>query len=422
MREQNHLRAKRDALDTHGQARGALPSGSVRQRVSGRELMDFEIPENLRIIQNTIRRFVIQDLEPISNKVEEEDHIPEQIVQKMRELGLFGLSIPEEYGGLGLGTFGECLVYEELSKTNACFRSRIGTSNGIGSMGILFDGTEEQKQKYLPRIASGEWTACFALSEPEAGSDAGNIQTTGVRDGDYFVINGLKHFITNADVAHLATVIALTDKEKGKRGGITAFVVEKGTPGFYVGTIERKMGLRGSHTAELIFDNCRVPVENVIGGEPMIGQGFKTAMRVLDKGRLTMGACALGAAQKLLEMCVAYSKERLQFGKPIAQFQSVQNMLADMATEIYAARQMLYHAAWLRDQGKQVIKEASMVKLFCTEMACRVADSAVQIFGGMGYMKDLPVERFYRDLRLYRIYEGTSEIQRLVIARELTKD
>ena len=223
-------------------------------------------------------------------------------------------------------------------------------------------------------------------------------------------------------MADLATVIAVTDRQKRTRGGITAFAVEKGTPGFSVGTIERKMGLRGSHTCELIFDNCRVPVEKVIGGESMIGQGFKTAMRVLDKGRLTMGACALGAAQKLLDLSVAYAKQRVQFGKPIAQFQSVQNMLADMATEIYAARQMLYHAAWLRDQGEAVIKEASMVKLFCTEMACRVADRAVQIFGGMGYMKDFPVERFYRDLRLYRIYEGTSEIQRMVIARELTKD
>ncbi|MCJ7663260.1 MAG: acyl-CoA dehydrogenase family protein [Desulfobacterales bacterium] len=384
--------------------------------------MDFEIPENLRIMQDTIRRFVNQDLEPISQKVEEEDHIPEEIVQQMRELGLFGLSIPEEYGGLGIGTLGECLVYEELSKTNAAFRSRIGTSNGIGSMGILFDGTEEQKQKYLPKIASGEWTSCFALSEPEAGSDAGNVKTTADRDGDSFVLNGLKHFITNGDVADIATVIALTDKEKRTRGSITAFVVEKGTPGFSVGTIERKMGLRGSHTCELIFDNCRVPVAQVIGGEPLIGQGFKTAMSVLDKGRLTMGACALGAAQKLLDLSAEYAKQRVQFGKPIAQFQSVGNMLADMATEIYAARQMLYHASWLRDQGKKVIKEASMVKLFCTEMACRVAYNAVQIFGGTGYMKDFPVERFYRDLRLYTIYEGTSEIQRLVIARELTKD
>lgn len=383
--------------------------------------MDFEIPENLRMVKETIRRFVNQDLEPISKKVEEEDHIPEEIVQKMRELGLFGLAIPEEYGGLGLGTFGECLVYEELTKTNACFRSRIGTSNGIGSMGILYDGTESQKKRYLPLIASGEWTTCFALSEPEAGSDAAGVKTKAVRDGGHFIVNGLKHFITNGDVTNLATVIALTDKKKKAKGGITAFLIEKGTVGFYVGTIERKMGLRGSHTSELIFDNCRVPVENVIGGEPMIGQGFKTAMRVLDKGRLTMGACALGSAQKLLDLSVAYAKERVQFGKPIGHFQSIQNMLADMATEIYAARQMLYHAACMKDQGKEIIKEASMAKLFCTEMACRVADNAVQIFGGMGYMKDFPVERFYRDLRLYRIYEGTSEIQRMVIARELMK-
>ena len=384
--------------------------------------MDFEIPESLQIMQDTIRRFVDEDLEPISQQVEEEDEIPEEIVQKMRDLGLFGLSIPEEYGGLGLGTLGECLVYEELTKSNAAFRSRIGTSNGIGSMGILMDGTEDQKRKYLPRIASGEWTACFALSEPAAGSDAGNLQTTAERDGDHFVINGLKHFITNGEVANISTVLAVDDKSKRSRGGITAFALEKGTPGFQVGNIEHKMGLRGSRTCELVFDNCRVPVDSVIGGEPMIGQGFKTAMRVLDKGRMTLGASAVGAAQKLLDMCVSYSKERVQFGKPISRFQSVGNMLADMATEIYAARYMLYHAAWSRDQGRQVIKESSMVKLFCTEMACRVADNAVQIFGGMGYMKDCPVERFYRDLRLYRLYEGTSEIQRLVIARELTKD
>lgn len=384
--------------------------------------MDFSIPEDLRIIQDTIRRFVEQDLEPISQKVEEEDRIPDEIVAKMRELGLFGLSIPQEYGGLGLSTLGECIVYEELSKSNACFRSRIGTNNGIGSMGILFDGTEEQKRKYLPRIASGEWTACFALSEPEAGSDASNIKTFAERSGNHFIINGLKHFITNGDIADVATVIVLTDKKKKQRGGITAFVVEKGTKGFYVGSIERKMGLRGSHTAELIFDNCKVPVENVIGGEPMIGQGFKTAMKVLDKGRLTIGAACLGAAQRLLDMCIRYSKERIQFGQPIGNFQLVQAMLSDMAVDIYAARQMLYHAAWLRDQGKMVIKEASMVKLFCSEMVGRVADKAVQIFGGMGYMKDFPIERFYRDVRLYRIFEGTSEIQRLVIARELLKD
>jgi acyl-CoA dehydrogenase len=384
--------------------------------------MDFTIPENLRMMQETVRRFVERDLEAISRQVEDEDRIPEETVQKMRDLGLFGLAIPEEYGGLGLGVLGECLVYQELSKTNACFRSRIGTNNGIGSQGIVIDGTEEQKQKYLPKLASGEWTACFALTEPEAGSDAAAIRTRAELQGDHWVLNGKKHFITNGDIADVATVFAVTDPQKRARGGITAFIVERTFPGYSVGTIERKMGLRGSHTAELVFEDCIVPRENVIGGEAMVGQGFKTAMKVLDKGRLTMGASAVGTAEKLLELSIDYAKQRVQFGKPIAEFQAIQFMLADMATQIYAARNMLYHAAWLRDQrGTAVVREASMVKLFCTEMVNRVADMAVQIHGGMGYMKDYPIERFYRDVRLTRIYEGTSEIQRLVIARELLK-
>lgn len=384
--------------------------------------MDSNIPEDIRIIQATIKKFVQKDLEPISRQVEEEGRIPEQIVQTMRDLGLFGLAIPEDYGGLGLSTLGEIIVYEELTKTNACFRSRIGTSNGIGSMGILMDGTEEQRRKYLPRIACGEWTAAFALSEPEAGSDAGNIQTSATLDGDHWVLNGRKHFITNGDCAQVFTTLAVTDRSKGSRGGITAFIVERDMPGLSMGAIEKKMGLRGSETCELLFDDCLVPRENVIGGDAMVGQGFKTAMRVLDKGRLTMGACALGASQKLLEMCVDYAKQRVQFGKPIGQFQMIQAMLADMATEIFAARQMLYHTARLRDQGGTVTREASMVKLFCTEMASRIADKAIQIHGGMGYMKDLPVEMFYRDVRLYRIFEGTSEIQRIIIAKDLLKN
>jgi acyl-CoA dehydrogenase len=384
--------------------------------------MDFTISEETRMMLSTVKRFVERDLEPISRKVEEEGRIPVEIVDKMRKLGLFGLSIPQEYGGLGLSTLGEMLVYEELTKTNACFRSRIGTSNGIGSMGILFDGTLEQKEKYLPRIAAGEWTAAFALSEPEAGSDAANIKTTAEFQGDHYVLNGRKHFITNADCAHVFTTLAVTDKARGSRGGITAFVVENGMPGFSVGKTEKKMGFNGSAVAELLFDNCRVPVENVIGGEAMVGLGFKTAMRVIDKGRLAIAACAVGAAQKLLDMSVRYAKQRVQFSKPIGEFQFIQGMLADMATELYAARQMLYNASWLRDQGRNVTAEASMAKLFATEMACRVADKAVQIHGGMGYMKELSVEMYYRDLRLYRIYEGTSEIQRIVIARDLLKD
>jgi acyl-CoA dehydrogenase len=379
--------------------------------------------EELQLMVDTVRRFVRQDLEPISQQVEDEDRIPEYIVDKMRELGLFGLSIPPEYGGLGLGAYGECRVYEELCRTNLCFRTRIGPNNGIGSQGIVLDGTPEQKEKYLPLLSSGEWTGCFALTEPEAGSDAANIQTTAELQGDSWVLNGRKHFITNGDIADVATVFALTDRAKRARGGITAFIVEKAFPGFAVGTIERKMGFRGSHTAELVFDDCRVPKDNVIGGEAMVGRGFATAMKTLDKGRLTIAATCLGAAQQLLDLSLAYAKQRVQFGRPIAEFQAVQFMLADMATEIYAARQMVYHAARLRDErGTSVIKEASMAKVFCSEMAGRVADLAVQIHGGMGYMKDFPVERFYRDLRLTRIYEGTSEIQRLVIAREILRD
>lgn len=383
--------------------------------------MDFLIPEDLRIMQETIRRFVVKDLEPISRQVEEDCRIPEEVVDKMRELGLFGLSIPQEFGGLGLSTLGEILVYQELARTNAAFRSRISTSNGIGSMGIVMDGTEEQKAKYLPRIASGEWTSAFALTEPEAGSDAANIKTEAVLKGDHWVLNGRKHFITNGDIARLVTTMAVTDKTRRAKGGITAFIVEKDFPGFSVGTIDKKLGLRGSNTCELIFDNCLVPRENIIGGGAMVGRGFTTAMKVLDKGRLTIGAAALGASEKLLDLCVEYANQRIQFGKPIGQFQMVQAMLADMATEIYAARTMLYHAAWLRDQGRNTTREASMVKLYCTEMGSRIADRAIQIFGGMGYMAELPIEMFYRDLRLYRIYEGTSEIQRIVIARDLLK-
>jgi acyl-CoA dehydrogenase len=385
--------------------------------------MDFDIPENLRMTVETVRRFVKQDLEPISRQVEEEDRIPEDVIQKMRDLGLFGLGIPEEYGGLGLGCLGECLVYEEMGKVNACFRTIIGTNNGIGSQGIVLDGTSEQKQQYLPKLASGELIGCFALTEPEAGSDAANLKTTAELTGSHWVLNGRKHFITNGNIADVATVFALTDRAKRAKGGITAFIVEKTFPGFYVGTIERKMGMRGSHTCELIFDNCLVPKKNVVGGEENVGKGFRTAMKTLDRGRLTMGASTMGSAQKLLDLSIDYAKQRVQFGKPIAHFQAIQLMLADMATNIYAARQMVYHAAWLKDTtNSSVIKEAAMVKLFCTEMANRVADMAVQIHGGMGYMKDYPVERYYRDLRLTRIYEGTSEIQRLVIARELLKD
>ncbi|HXZ38868.1 MAG TPA: acyl-CoA dehydrogenase family protein [Thermodesulfobacteriota bacterium] len=381
--------------------------------------MDYELPENLRLMRDSARRFVKNELEPISQKVEEEEKIPESVVQKMREMGFFGMSIPEEYGGMGLGTLGECVMNEEFGRVNSSFRSRFGTNNGIGCQGILIDGTPEQKEKYLPRIASGEWTAAFALTEPNAGSDAANIQTKAEKKGDVYLLNGLKHFITNGDIADVVTVMAVTDKTKGPRG-VTAFIVEKTFPGYSVGKIDKKMGIHGNNTSEIVFEDCQVPVKNIIGLEE--GRGFVTAMKVLEKGRITIAAVCVGTAQYCLDTSVAYSKQRVQFGKPICTNQAIQWMLADMAISIYTARQIVYNAAWCRDQKQRVTQQAAMVKVYCTEMVNRVVDSALQIHGGMGYMKESPIERIYRDMRLYRIFEGTSEVQRMVIARELLKD
>ncbi len=381
--------------------------------------MDFELSENIRLMRDSARRFVKNDLESISQKVEEEEKIPENIVQKMREMGFFGLSIPEEYGGMGLGTLGECVLNEEFGKVNACFRSRFGTNNGIGSQGILIDGTPEQKEKYLPRIASGEWTAAFALTEPNAGSDAANIQTKAEKKGDVYILNGLKHFITNGDIADVSTVMAVTDKSKGPRG-VTAFIVEKTFPGFSVGKIDKKMGVHGNNTSELVFEDCQVPAANIVGLQE--GKGFSTAMKVLEKGRITIAASCVGTAQYCLDVSIAHAKQRVQFGKPISVNQAIQWMLADMAIAIYTGRQIVYHTAWCRDQKQRVTQQAAMCKVYCTEMVNRVADSALQIHGGMGYMKESPIERIYRDMRLMRIFEGTSEVQRMVIARELLKD
>jgi acyl-CoA dehydrogenase len=381
--------------------------------------MDYGLPENIRLMRDTARRFVKNELEPISQKVEEEEKIPESVVQKMREMGFFGLSIPEEYGGMGLGTLGECVMNEEFGRVNSCFRSRFGTNNGIGSQGILIDGTPEQKEKYLPRIASGEWTAAFALTEPNAGSDAANIQTKAEKKGDVYLLNGLKHFITNGDIADVVTVMAVTDKTKGSRG-VTAFIVEKTFPGYSVGKIDKKMGIHGNNTSEIVFEDCQVPARNIIGLEE--GRGFVTAMKVLEKGRITIAAVCVGTAQYCLDLSIAHSKQRVQFGKPISVNQAIQWMLADMAISIYTARQIVYHTAWCRDQKQKVTQQAAMVKVYCTEMVNRVVDSALQIHGGMGYMKESPIERIYRDMRLYRIFEGTSEVQRMVVARELLKD
>lgn len=379
--------------------------------------MDFTLPEELAMFRETVRKFVEKELDPVSEQVEEEDRIPERIVGRMKDLGLFGLAIPEEYGGFGMSILGQCLVVEELSRTNACFRTLMGTNNGIGSTGIILAGTEAQRRKYLPSLAAGEKISAFALTEPNAGSDAAAIRTSAVRKGDKYILNGMKHFITNGNIADVINVMAVTDRSKGTRG-ISAFLVEKGFPGFSVGTIERKMGFRGSHTCELVFDNCEVPAENLLGKE---GDGFKIAMQVLDKGRLTMGACALGAIEKLITLCTDYAGTRVTFGEPIINRQAIQWMLVNMAMDAYAIRNSVCHAAWKMDRGERATKEAAMVKVIATEAAGRAADSAVQIFGGMGYMKGMAVERFYRDLRLMRIYEGTLEILRLIISREMAR-
>jgi acyl-CoA dehydrogenase len=383
--------------------------------------VDVEVSEEFRCLHSRVRDFVQTTLEPISLQVEKEERIPEETVDGIRRLGLFGMPVPKAYGGLGLTTVEEMLIYEELTQTNACYRSRIGTSNGIGSMGIVYDGTEEQKRTYLPRIASGEYTTAFALTEPDAGSDAANISTSAILAGDHWILNGNKVFITNADKAQLFTLIALTDEKKRANGGVTAFIVEHGMPGFEVGAADVKMGLKGSHTHELVFRDCRVPKENVIGGMERVGQGFRTAMKVLDKGRLSMGACALGASRKVMQVCCEHLRRKLAIGRSKESLQADQFALADMAIQTYAARQMLYQTARSRDKGNTVTQEASMVKVFCTEMASRIADAALDILEEDGCLTVNQIEMFLRDVRLYRLYEGTSEIQRLIIARALVK-
>ncbi|MGB9904236.1 MAG: acyl-CoA dehydrogenase family protein [Desulfotomaculales bacterium] len=380
--------------------------------------MEYRIDPELSLMAKTVRDFVDNEVDPVSHIIEETDSIPEDIMKKCREMGLFGLSIPAEYGGAGIGMMGKCLIYEQLGRTSNGFTTVIGAHTGIGTVGIVELGNEEQKRKYLPPMAEGEKIGAFALTEPQAGSNAANIKTTAVRKGDKYVLNGTKHFITNATIAEVFTVMAVTDKAKGARG-ITSFIVEKGFPGFKLGTVERKMGLRGSHTAELVFEDCAVPAENVLGEE---GEGYANALKILTNGRAGLAARNLGSMQKLLELSVRYAQERVQFDVPISSFQAVQHMLADMAVDIEATRSLVYRVAWMVDQKMKVIKEAALVKYFASEAYCRVADRAVQIFGGMGYMKDLPIERYYRDARICRIYEGTSEIQKNIIAAQLLKE
>ena len=376
--------------------------------------------QTLHILLDSIRQFVNEALIPRENEVAETDEIPADIVQQFQDMGLFGLTLPEAYGGLGVTMEEEVHIAFELGRTSPAFRSYFGSNNGIGSLGILLDGTEAQKQHYLPKLASGELLSSFCLTEPDSGSDAASLKTSAVRDGEHYVINGTKRFITNAPHAGIFTVMARTNPHIKGSGGISAFIIERNTPGVSLGKRDHKMGQQGAHTSDVIFDNVRVPAEQLIGG--VEGVGFKTAMKVLDKGRLHIAAVSVGAAERMLDDALRYAIDRKQFGQPIAEFQLIQAMLADSKAEIYAAHCMVLDAARKRDEGLNIGTQASCAKMFATEMCGRVADRCVQIHGGAGYVSEYAIERFYRDVRLFRLYEGTTQIQQLVIARNMIRE
>jgi acyl-CoA dehydrogenase len=375
--------------------------------------------ETISQLVDMIERFVRERLVPAEQKLAEDAKLPDDILEEMKALGLFGLTIPEEYGGLGLTMEEEILVAIALGRTSPAFRSVMGTNNGIGSAAIVFNGTEAQKQKYLPKYASGEWISCFCLTEPDAGSDAASLKTTARLEDGHYILNGTKRYITNAPVADTFNVMARTNPDiKGARG-ISSFIVEKGTPGITLGAIDKKMGQAGSMTCDVIFEDCKVPAENIIGEE---GEGFITAMKVLDRGRLHISGVSVGVAERLISDALEYAMQRKQFGKPLAEQQLIQAMLADSQTEMFAAKCMTLETARMRDERKNISTESSACKLFATEMVGRVADRAVQIHGGAGYISEYAVERFYRDVRLFRLYEGTSQIQQIIIARNMIKD
>lgn len=379
--------------------------------------------ETLALLCDSVRRFVRDRLVPVERLVDESDEIPPELVQGIRELGLFGMTIVEDHGGLGLTAEEEMHVVFELTQTSPAFRSLLGTTVGIGSQGLVMDGTPEQKSEWLPRLASGELIAAFCLTEAEAGSDAASLRTRAALvkdgDGDHYVVNGSKRYITNAPLAGVFTLMARTDPDQPGAAGITAFIVDAKSPGITVAKPDRKMGHRGSQTCDVHFDGVRVPAANIIGGVP--GRGFVTAMKTLDKGRLHIAAVCVGVATRILADALRYAMERRQFGQPIAEFQLVQAMLADSQTELYAARCMVIDVARRRDDGLPIVEQAACAKLFASEACGRIADRAVQIFGGAGYIADSGIERFYRDVRLFRIYEGTTQIQQLVIAKQMMR-
>jgi acyl-CoA dehydrogenase len=380
--------------------------------------MDFSLPDDVRLLQSTVRDYVRDRLVPIAAQIEHDDAVPEDVLAEMKELGLFAVPFPEEYGGGGFGELGYCILLEELGHTNAAISNIVGGHCSLSGMAIVHGGSPELKSRYLPAMATGEKLGAFALTEPNAGSDAAHIETTAVRDGDHFVLNGSKLWVSNGPIADLYTVFAVTDPTAGTRG-ISAFVVDRDTPGVAIGKVDEKMGLRGSRTSEVYFQDARVPAHNMLGEE---GRGFRVALQTLDGGRVALGASCVGQAQAALDLAIEYSKQRRQFGRPIGSNQAIQWMLADSEVEIHAGRLMVYQAAWSIEYGRRASHEAAMVKVYCSEMTNRVIDRALQIHGGMGYMKEFPIERMYRDARILRIYEGTSEVQRMIIAADLLGD
>ena len=379
--------------------------------------MNFEMNENQKMIAQMVRDFAEKEIRPNFMVWDESQEFPVHVFKKLGELGLMGVFIPEEYGGSGFGYDEYITVVSEIAKVCGSIGLSVAAHNSLCTGHIYYHGSEEQKRKYLPKLASAEFIGAWGLTETGTGSDAGGMNTTAVLEGNEWVLNGSKNFITHGASGDVAVVIARTG-EKGDSKGMSAFIVEKGTPGFSAGKKENKMGMRASETCELIFDNCRIPAENLIGEK---GTGFQQSMQILDGGRISIGALALGIAKGAFEAAVKYSKEREQFGKPISQFQAISFKLADMATQIEAAELLLYQAAYLKNNKKNLTKESAIAKYYASEVAVRVADDAVQIFGGYGYTKDYPVEKFYRDAKLCTIGEGTSEIQKLVISRELLK-
>jgi alkylation response protein AidB-like acyl-CoA dehydrogenase len=380
--------------------------------------MEFDYSAEQIQLRELVREFAEGEIAPHVRRWDEEETFPAEIVAKLGQMGYLGAIFPEELGGAGLGYVEYCIILEELARVDPSVALIVAAHTSLCANHIYLAGTEEQRRRYIPKLASGAWLGCWSLTEPEAGSDAAGTRTTAVRQGSEWVLNGAKTFTTNAAEAHVCVAMAVTNRAAGHRG-ISAFIIEKGTPGFRLGKKEAKMGMRATSTGEVIFEDCRLPASQLLGGE---GQGFVDSLRVLDGGRISIAALAIGIAQGAFDASIRHARHRRQFGRPIAEFQAIQHKLVDMAVSLDAARLLTYRAARMADRGQRMTKEASMAKLFASEMAVRAAGEAVQIHGGYGFIKDYPVEKLYRDVKLCTIGEGTSEIQRLVIARQLLKD